>query len=275
MAKYHSIKGVLFFKRILNFSKETVVSGDKRQAPRYAAGHPFPFKTVLTLVGHDGEGHMIPGNDKTQDWSGRLTNISATGASIQVHSAAVTARGEPCHFKFTLDSYLLDIPSTVAYFRSFSQYSLCGFSFNFPDFDTQKAYLQILEPVSIGASLTVVDPKEVKQDTAGLHKEEYRGDASSRLTVWRDAPGGTIHSFDLRMNKYGVRWSAGMNEIDTYGLGEKPPGKKGTRPAVSGLTEEQQEEVRWLFCLAVPNLPKGVPSDVRKFFAQLVALRHP
>jgi len=29
--------------------------------------------------------------------------------------------------------------------------------------------------------------------------------------------------------------------------------------------------VQWLFCLAVPNLAKAVPSDVRKFLEKLVA----
>ena len=30
------------------------------------------------------------------------------------------------------------------------------------------------------------------------------------------------------------------------------------------LTPAQQEEVHWLFCLAVPNIAKCVPLDVRK-----------
>jgi len=170
---------VLLFKKILNFSKETVAAGDKRQAERYAVGPTFPFKSVLTLLGHDGEGNPIAGSDRGQDWAGRLTNISATGASMQMHSAAVAIRGEPCHFKLSLDHYLIEIPSTIAFFRFYPQYALCGFKFNFPEFETQKAYLQILEPVSLGASLAPVDPKSFKQDAEGLVKEQYAGDKAA------------------------------------------------------------------------------------------------
>jgi len=93
-----------------------------------------------------------------------------------------------------------------------------------------------------------------------------------RLTVWRDTT-GAIHSFDFRMSDYSVRWARGMTEIETYALGEKESGRKGTRPPIEGLTPAQREEVHWLFCLAVPNIAKSVPVDVRKFLSQLVAVK--
>jgi hypothetical protein len=260
---------VLLFKKILNFSKETVTASDNRKAERYTVGQGFPFKSVVTLIGHDGEGKPILNSDKGQDWAGRLSNISASGASMQVHSAAVAIRGEPCVFKLSLDGYLIEIPGTIAFFRFYPQYALCGFSFNFPDFETQKAYLQILEPVSLGASLAAVDPKQIKQDIEGLTKEQYAGDKAARLTVWRDTS-GAIHSFDFRMNDYSVRWAQGMTEVQTAAFQSKAT---GTRPPMSGLTPAQQEEVHWLFCLAVPNLAKAVPLDVRKFLGQLVAVK--
>ena len=262
---------MLFFKKILNFSKEAVASSDKRQSERHAVGPGFAFKSVLTLIGHDGEGNVIPNSASAQDWAGRLSNISSTGASMQMHSAAVAHRGESCQFKLSLDNYLIEIPSTIAFFRSYPQYALCGFSFKFPDFETQKAYLQILEPVSLGASLSPVEAKQLKQDAAGLIKEQYAGDKAARLTVWREVA-GNIHSFDFRMNDYSVRWARGMTEVQTAAV-DTTSRKKGTHPPVSGLTPAQQEEVHWLFCLAVPNLAKAVPMDVRKFLAELVAVK--
>ncbi|MBI2496532.1 MAG: PilZ domain-containing protein [Opitutae bacterium] len=262
---------MLLFKKILTFSKEAVATSDKRQAERYPVGQTFPFKPVLTLIGHDGEGNALPESGKSQDWAGRLSNISATGASIQIHSAAVGARGEPCVFKLSLDGYLLEIPGTIAFFRFYPQYALCGFSFNFHDFEIQKAYLQILEPVTLGASLAAVDPKKIKQDIEGLTKEQYVGDKAARLTVWRDTAGG-INSFEFRMNDYCVRWAQGMTEVQTGAFDPKAAGKKGGL-AMSGLTPVQKEEVHWLFCLAVPNLAKAVPMDVRKFLGQMVAVK--
>jgi hypothetical protein len=260
---------VLFFKKILNFDKATVIASDKRGTTRYTVGYPFPFKSIVTLIGHDGEGKPILTDTKGQDWSGRLCNLSATGASMQMHSAAIAIRGEPCKFKLSLDSYLLEIPGTVAHFRTYPQYVLCGVSFKFPNTDAQKAFLQVLEPVSIGATLEVVDPKKIKQDTPGLHKEQFKNDGNALLNIWRLGLGGEIQSFDFRMNNYGVRWGAGMTELETYGINEAK--KKGTASPFARLTETQQEEVRWLFCLAVPNLAKCVPADVRKFLSALVS----
>lgn len=263
---------VLLFKKILNFSKDTVAAGEKRQAERQAVGQAFPFKAVVTLTGHDSEGNRIANSASGQDWAGRLVNLSASGASIQLHSAAVAIRGEPCAFKLSLDGYLIQIPGTIAFFRSYPQYVVCGFAFNFPDFETQKAYLQILEPVALGSSLTAVGAEQVKQDIEGLTKEQYAGDKNARLTVWRDVGGG-IHSFDFRMNDYSVRWGQGMTELQTFSLMDSAANRKGSRAPVGGLTPAQQEEVHWLFCLAVPNLSKAVALDVRKFLSQLVAVK--
>jgi len=266
---------VLFFKKILNFSKEEAPPSDLRQAPRHTVGQTFPFKAVVNLAPHDAEGTPIPNAKGGQDWAGRLTNISSTGANIQLHAAAAAIRGESCVFKLSLDSYLLEIPSVIAHFRCYPQYALCGFSFVFPDFNTQKAYLQILEPVAIGSSLTPVDEKLVKQDATGLRKDEFTGHAGTVLTVWRQIANSEIHGFDLRLSAYGVRWSEGMAELDTYGFTQAPapsPKKSPPPPVFHKLTDAQQEEVRWLFCLAVPNLAKAVPADVRKFLGKLVAV---
>lgn len=261
---------VLLFKKILNFSSEAVAASDKRGATRYAAGHPFPFKSIVTLIGHDGEGRPLPNDKHGQDWAGRLVNLSATGASMQIHSAAAGIRGEPCKFKLSLDGFLLEIPGTVAHFRNYPQYVLCGVSLNFTDPELQKAYLQVLEPVIIGATLAPVDPKSVKQETPGLYREQFRNAKNCALNVWRSGPGGEIQSFDFRLDNYGVRWGSGMTELEIYFRNDLKG--KGTAPPFGGrLTDAQQEEVRWLFCLSVPNLPKSVPADIRKFLGQLVA----
>ena len=260
------------FKRILKFDKEAEEAPDeKRKIQRYAVGPTFPFKAVLNLLLHDGEGSVNTSDPAGPDWAGKLVNLSTSGASIQVHPAAAASRGEPCRMKFTLDAYHLEIPGTVAHFWNYRDHSLCGLAFAFPNIETQRAYLQLLQPVVIGASLTPVDPTKIKQDAPWLKKEQFVGHSVTLLTVWRHAQGGAVHSFDFRMNRFGVRWSSGMEELDIYGLDPDAPVAKETATAVVRLTESQQEDVRWLFCLAVPNLSKSVPPDVRKFLSQLVA----
>ena len=71
---------------------------------------------------------------------------------------------------------------------------------------------------------------------------------------------------------YGVRWMEGSPELELYGVAEvdlsnSSPATARTVP----LTEAQSEEVRWLFCLSVPNLSEAVPGDVREFLGSLVA----
>lgn len=262
---------VLLFKRILNFKKTSADPSDKRKATRYPIGPAFPFKAVLTLMAHDDEGELVHDKLREQVWAGRLTNLSETGANIHLHAAAVAKRGEPCLFKLSLGDYELEFSATIAHFRVYQQHTSCGFSFDFPDFESKKAFLQILEPVAIGASLNELPPNKVKQDTAGLHKTQFEGTPGSLLTVWGPESGEEVHSFDFRMNTYGVRWSEGMAEVEAYGLSKlNPEGKKTNSPFVH-LTPAELEEVRWLFCLAVPNLSKAVPLDVRKFLATLVA----
>ncbi|HVU18588.1 MAG TPA: PilZ domain-containing protein [Candidatus Didemnitutus sp.] len=257
-----------FFKRILNISEDSVASGDKRKAPRHPVGQTFPVKCVITLIGHDEDGNPLPDNAKGQDWTGRLVNMSTFGASMQLHPAASARRGEPCTLRLSLGNSHLEIPGTIAQFRVYRDYALCGFSLQFPNFETQKSYLQLVEPVVFGSTLVPRATEKVVQDTPGLHKEEYLGRSDSHLTVWRDVRNNSLCGFDFRMRTYGVRWSSGMAELDTYGF---TAGGHGDEGQVQHLSEAQQEEVRWLFCLAVPNLAKAVPSDARKFLTQVVA----
>ncbi len=260
---------MLFFKRILNNKAESVEQTENRLSHRYPVGANFPRKTAVNLIGRDDAGLPLnlPGH-KGRDWGGRLLNLSSGGANIGLAPAALAERGEPCKLKLTLGEDRLEIPCTVAHFRAYTQYTACGLKFAFPDADTQRAYLQLLEPVAIGASLKPA-AGEVVQDTEGLVKEEYHGDSNALLAVWRERT-GMIYGFDFRMNAYGVRWGTGMPELQIYGLNPDQAALRKPGQPLS-LTEAQQIEVRWLFCLAVPNLAKAVPADIRKFLEQLVS----
>jgi hypothetical protein len=266
---------VLFFKRILRFTQNTTPPLDLRQAARHAVGLTFPFKAVLSLSPHDADGKLIVGQIKGQDWAGRLTNLSATGGSIQLSAASAATRGEACHLKLSLHRYSLELPCTAAHFRYYPQQARCGFSFNFPDAEVQKAYLQLLEPVAIGASLIAVPTKPIKNEATGLRSTIFYGHASTILTIWRQPSSDQIHGFDLRMNSCGVRWNERMPSFDIYGVTQPPtsPSKKSAPPPLifSKLSDAQEEEVRWLFCLAIPNMGRGVPADVRSFFSKLIA----
>lgn len=251
---------VLLFKSILEKQTDVAASDDKRRAPRYPLGENFAFKTKLALFQNNGV--KLP-EGKTKEWSATAVNLSATGASVQLSMAAVAFAKEKCRLKFSRGDYVLELPATIAHFRCYSQYSLCGVVFNFPTPEAQQGYLQLLEPVVLGSSLVRI---EAIQNTPGQIMEQFSG-INSALTIWRDGPEGPITGFDFRMRQYAVRWAEGEAELKLYAVAE---GKEGDAEELVPLTSEQHDEVRWLFCLSVPNLPKAVPADVRKFLSGMV-----
>jgi len=188
---------------------------DKRKAPRYPISPSFPIKTVLSLADKSVaiSGASAPGGRVTlkdggvrwKDWPATLIDLSATGANLHVNLAAVAFPEDPCRMKFSLGSYRLEIPGTVAHYVCDAHHSICGVQFNFAGAVSEKAFLQILEPVIIGTTLVAAEPVT---DAAGRRREDYHGKNSSVLSVWRPHAGGEIHSFDFRLNRYGVRWNA-------------------------------------------------------------------
>lgn len=244
---------MLLFKKILNF-KGAGGLGDKRGATRYPAGTKIPLKAKVTLVGRDGEGHILKADDvRAMDWGGQIVNLSTTGISMRLHPAAMGERGENCRLKLELDNMLFEIEGTIAHFWSGPQHATIGIAANFPDTQTQKAFRQLVEPVAIGAGLAPVSG--VKQDVAGLRKEQYAGEDETVLSIWRDESGKVIQHFELSTHGYYIRGSAQSPGLQ---LGSYPEGK-------TKLTPTQTGEVRQLFRLIVPNIAKSVPAEVRTF----------
>lgn len=261
---------MLLFTQILTERDPAAKADEKRKAERFAVGPTFPVEAVLTLRARDEERNVIPDPRRTQAWGARLINLSEVGASVYLSTAAVARRGEECQLKLSLAKFVIEIPGTVVHFRILPQYTSCGIAFQFTSEGMRSSYRQLLEPVKIGASLTRPEPSKTKEDAAGLFKEEYEGKSASKLTVWRRAATAALHGFDFRMNRYGIRWSQGMSALDPYGLAVGDPGGKKSAPLLISLNDAELAEVRWLFCLSVPNLSKAVPLDVRKFLATLV-----
>jgi len=261
--------GVFLFKSILETKTAGTPADDKRKLARYVVGPAFPFKTTLFL---HGEEEARTNNTKDTEWSATLVNLSAAGASMQLSRSAAGFQRERCGIRFSHGDYLLELPAAVVHFRRYSQYSLCGVHFDLPDEISEQSYRQFITPVVIGNSLLPLEPVDHAPDR---HEERFGGPTSATMSVWRDAPGGRITGFDLRMHRYVVRWTEGMTELEVYWVADVmhtpgTPVATWTTPSVP-LNAEQHEEVRWLFCLMVPNLTKSVPRDVREFLSAVVA----
>lgn len=248
----------VLFKKILSF-KGVVASSDKRGNTRYPVGAKYPLKAKVTLVGRDGQGNLLkPDDARAMDWGGQLVNMSTGGVSMRLHPAAMGERGENCRLKLEIDHRLFEIDGTVAHFWSGPQHATLGIALVFPDSHTQKAFRQLVEPVAVGSSLEAV--ADVKQDVAGLKKEQYKSDDENVLSIWRDVSGKSIEHFEMRTHGFYIRGSA-----------QTPALQLGSMTSRAPLTPTQSSEVQELFKLIVPNLPKAVPSDVRGFLERFVS----
>ena len=106
---------MLFFKRILGDSTPAIPS-DRRGGPRCPVGPTFPLKAVLNTVGRDEMGLPLQSTDgEGWDWTGRLINLSPTGARLQVPATMHSHQDDPCRMKFEIEGYELVVPGRIAH----------------------------------------------------------------------------------------------------------------------------------------------------------------
>jgi hypothetical protein len=246
---------MLFFKRILNFDKQEVAKRDLRHALRYTVEPNTPLRTSLRMGNHDQPVTLL--------------NLSSNGAAIQLSEPADYHRGEVCRLRLVLGRHALRLDVTVAHQLTETGRTMLGLEFKFANFEEQTNYLQLLEPVVIGASLKPCNPKLVRQKEAGLLTKFYVGPDDTLLTVWRKFAGQAVHSFEFRMHNYFVRSSSTPHVLEIYTCDELVPGQKQGygMPELTRATK-QSAEIRQLFLWVVPHLNQAVPDDIREFLAE-------
>jgi hypothetical protein len=246
---------VLFFKRILDFDKEAVAQREQRHAVRHIVEAGSPLQAALRL-----------GN---RDQAVRLLNLSSGGAAVQLVLLLEFSRGDPCQLRLELGGRVLRLDGHVAHQLSETTQTKLGVEFKFANFEEQKSYLQLLEPVAIGASLKPGNPKLVRQKEAGLLTKQYHGTSDTLLTVWRHFAGQAVHSFEFRMHDYFVRSSSKPKVLEIYTCEDQEHEQKQGYgvPALKRATD-QREEIRQLFHWIVPHINHSVPDDIREYLAQ-------
>jgi len=251
---------VLLFKRILNFKRDFLAKlRDKRRSSRFAVGPRFPLEARVNLTGSNLEGSK-PGSG--YDWGGKLFNISASGVGLQLLRAAATVRGERTELRLDLEDFRLVIPCVVAHYRTYPNYSVCGLELDFPDFDVQKAFLQLVEAVSTGATLAPVASRPTGGGRSGLVREQYRAANRACLSAWRDPKTRELDSFELVMEHHSIRGSAADGSLEV-----RRSGKSDRVEAARDVDGEIRRLFRWI----VPNAPKAVPADLRALMERCAA----
>lgn len=256
---------MLLFRRILGFKEETLQQREKRHAQRHAVGADFPLKASLNVVNRDDYDGLNTSRDgRGRNWGVTVLNLSSSGARLRLGSALYVQRGDTCKLTLTIGSFVIVQRGTIAHYRSQSDEVQIGVAFEPAPEPMQKAYLQLLEPISLGASLHPVAARRVKQDTPGQHKEQYHGSADSMLTVWRVGAGGAVNAFEYRLRDCYARAAAAFPDLQVYVL-EEETRQTGYPATTLQPSPTHAREIQTLFNWTVHNLTDAVPADVQAF----------
>ncbi len=251
---------MLFFKRILDVSKSSTPS-DRRGGPRYAVKPGFPIKAVLNILGRDEQGHLLRSRDgEGWDWTGRLMDISYSGARMQMPRTVSAVRGDTCHLKIDVQGHEITVPARIAHIADRRDSFVFGLTLNTPAAADAPAFHQLVELIALGATLRPVRP--LQPDDSGYLGEEYAGEAGSRLVIWRHVAGRDIAAFEFQLKDCLVR-----------GLDSRSPlqclagGADAAQPVSGAKGEEIHRLYQWVVC----NLAPTVPADVCNFLRDRAA----
>ncbi|RXK54954.1 PilZ domain-containing protein [Oleiharenicola lentus] len=252
---------MLFFKRILEVTKSASAS-DRRGGARYAVKPGFPIKTVLNILGRDEQGHLLQSRDgQGWDWTGRLLDISFSGARMQMPRTVAAMRGDCCHLKIDVQGYEVTVPAKIAHIADRRDSFVFGLSLNTPASASAPAFHQLVELIALGATLQPVRP--IQPDDSGYLVEEYAGELGSRLVIWRHLAGRDVAAFEFKLKDCLVRGLAGRNQLECLSGGQEA----GARPVSGPKGEEIQRLYQWVVC----NLAPAVPADVCEFLRKRAA----
>jgi len=252
---------MLFFKRILG-TTDSDAPPERRGGNRYTVGARFPMKVILNTTGRDEMGQPLKSKDDAGwDWTGRLINLSASGARMQVPSTMHSHQGDPCQLKFEIEGYQLVLPGRIAHISERRDSFIYGLQLDVSSDEHGQAFRQLVDLVALGSTLQPAKAS-TPDETTGYLVEQYVGEEQSRLDVWREYAGRTIVAFDFRLKEWCVRGLLDRPTLEYF-----VDVNDETQPA----PEAQTAEIHRLFHWVVPNVSTTVPADVREFLQKFAA----
>ena len=247
-----------FFKRILKEPEPAEVATpriERRSVPRFTVSPQFPLKAVLSFIPRDESGAPMGNSRHGWNWKGRLIECSEVGARMQLGPGIRAATAENCDLKLSVQAHEISVPCHVANVTEQPEGVVLGLVHDLTDAAVRRDYLQLLEVVALGSTLTL-QPKATQPDASGYLVEVYAGTRPSRLTIWRHPADQSVAAFEFQLQENMVRAAAGQGAeflSDLAGTGSRP------------ASNEQCVEIGRLFTWVVPNLGPAVPEDVRAF----------
>lgn len=244
------------FDRILDFKESLARQKEQRRERRYPPGRNFPLQATIDVAG--------------EPRIARLLDISPGGAGLQVAGPSYTV-GADAKLHLMIDDLWMEFPCRIAHLKTLPVGCRLGLMARFDNLESEKSFLQLLQPIVLGSALRPVPPEEVPQDDPTMFKLAFTGTPGSSLMVWRqyDAT-GDLASFLWLMDDYAVRGdtTVGVMQLSTRQQLERPGKRK--RLSTGRLRGAIDGEIRQLFRWTMLNLPKEVPGDIRTFLQGFV-----
>ena len=200
---------MLFFKRILGDSdpgNPLLTVAAARSTPWAAPASPS--RRCSTRSARDEMGLPLQSKDGAGwDWTGRLINLSPTGARLQVPATMHSHKDDACRMKFEIEGYELVVPGRIAHITERRDSFIYGIQLDTSEPEVGKPYRQLFELIALGAGLKPTKPPA--PDDSGYLAERYAAEEFSTLDVWRAGSDKAVVAFDLRLNDCHVRGLAG------------------------------------------------------------------
>jgi hypothetical protein len=246
---------VLIFRRIFNFEKAKVEQMEKRLNRRYVPGTGFPLRANLLIAGR-----ACPA---------KLQDMSGNGVGLLLSQDLALDPGQMVRLDLELGQHRLEIDARVAHLQPNDQGVYCGLGLKFSEFLSQKAYLQLLQPVVIGQSLQPMAEDHSARHEPGFHKQIFIGESDSQLTVSTALGNGpTPHSFDFRMSDFFCQGSLQTGQLESGSIAPSDVSPASVSNPVFETSGGLHEEIHQMFRWILPNLAPAVPANVRAFLQQ-------
>lgn len=246
---------MLFFKRILKFDEKTVAKQEKRYASRFKVSATSPLKASLAF-------------DYLQ-LDGTVINLSTLGAAVLLPKEFACPRNTPCKITFTLETQKLTLDAVISHHRKTAQGKQFGLELALDDFETRLCFLQLIEPLGIGATLAPAKRKAPVSAEPGLIAKQYHSANDTMLTIWRNYAGQAITGFEFKMRDFYVRNGKTAPELLVYTHeSQDQTDQPGYDAPTLKRTSKEHRELRQLFDWVVPHLNDKLPEDVRSYLRQ-------
>jgi hypothetical protein len=237
-----------FFQQLFDIPAEEVPKVERRLQQRYAIG--ADFQLAAAVAGDDWNG------------IGNVRDIGVGGIGVTLDRGPAVDTGASVRVGLRIDGLEVITSGQLRHLRPRTPRGLhCGLSLTLDEPKARQAFLQLLIPVSVGASM-VPRAKPLPADEPGVTKSAYTGESSSSLTISTRSRSATPEpeSFELTIGDYIIRGDRPPNLL-FFTRSPMPIAAPGDKPGVA--TGELGDDVKRLFRWCILNMSHLAPAETK------------